>query len=91
MSNFRRAEIKRTFGQMHENFAAIRQFVSAAKKPDSEEYRMAMVGVSFAEAFIDLLGGMATDLNALVEHQEIADKKQEADLFDAQHPKAGYK
>lgn len=77
MSQFRRAEITRTLNQMREGLTFVRK--QAHKEHGTDEtYEAALHATSFAAAFIDLVGGMAADLNQIceiLEKQDLKDSK----------------
>lgn len=65
MSQFRRGEITRTLNQMREGLSFVRKLAGEENNPQALE--AALQGTSFAAAFIDLIGGMAADLNEINE------------------------
>ncbi len=71
MSKFRRDEIKRTLDQMRDGLTFIRQETGKTNNPEAVEF--GLHGTSFAAAFIDLIGGMAADLNEINEKLDKSD------------------
>lgn len=69
MSEFRRNEITRTLNQMRDSLTWVRQMANESATEVSPEIA-AMHGTAFAAAFIDLVGGMAADLNEINERLE---------------------
>ena len=70
MSEFRRSEITRCLNQIREGMTYARKMVGQEEGVNSPGYDMALQATSVAVAFVDLIGGMAADLNQIVEYLE---------------------
>ncbi len=71
MSESRRTEITRTLNQMREGLTFVRKLANDENNPDA--IQAALHGTSFAAALIDLIGGMAADLNEINEKLDKSD------------------
>lgn len=85
MSEFRREEIKRTLNQMRDTLTFVRT-MSHDGAPKVTPEMAAMHGTAFAAAFIDLVGGMAADLNEINERLEAQSKPVIAEAFGLDDP-----
>lgn len=79
MSTHRREDITRKLEQMREGLSHARK----SAHPDSSEYETVLHLTSFVAGFIDLVGGMAADLNEINE-------KLEAQVLKPPHRASGH-
>jgi len=85
MSEFRRKEITRTLNQMRDSLTFVRKIANESVTEVSAE-DAAMHGTAFAAAFIDLIGGIAADLNQINERLEEQDRPKVAEAFGLDDP-----